>query len=70
MTNELTKSFSHLCVDKEKVMPRRELASSLAAGWTSLLVQHLEGPSQTEAFESIPIPDFSLVLIASGARSI
>lgn len=70
MTDESRKDFSPLCLDKAKEVPRRELESSLAAGWTSLLVQRLEGPAQNEEFETLPIPDFSLVLVAGGAREI
>lgn len=70
MTDELSKIFSPLCLDKTQRVPRRELASSLAAGWTSLLVQTFENPAAVEAFETSPTPDLNLVLIARGTREI
>ncbi len=70
MTDRSGKDFSRLSLVKKKLIQRRELATSLAVGWTSLFVQHLEGPARAEEFESLPVPDFKLVVIASGARKI
>lgn len=70
MTDESSKNFSPLCLDPTQPTSRRELASSLAAAWTSLLVQTFENPAEVEAFETAPTPDLNLVLIARGTREI
>ena len=46
--------------------PRRILASSLSAGWTSLLVQKFESLSTVEPFETLTTPDQLVVVRTKG----
>ena len=50
--------------------PRQCLASSLSAGWTSLLVQRFESPSNVEPFETLATPDQLVVVRIKGRCTI
>jgi AraC family transcriptional regulator len=54
----------------EFALPRRKLLCSLAAGWTSLLVQRFESPGTVEAFETRPTPDQLIVVVTGGCRDV
>ena len=54
----------------EFALPRRKLLCSLAAGWTSLLVQRFEAPGSVEAFETRPTPDQLIVVVTGGCRDV
>ena len=54
----------------EFALPRRKLLCSLAAGWTSLLVQKFESSGSVEAFETRPTPDQLIVVVTGGCRDV
>ncbi len=54
----------------EFALPRRKLLCSLAAGWTSLLVQKFESSGSVEAFETPITPDQLIVVVTGGCRNV
>lgn len=70
MSDNLSKNFSPLSLEKYKHSSPLKIASSLTAGWTSLLVQSFDNPAHIDEFVTTPIPDLSLILVAKGTREI
>lgn len=70
MTNESEKTFSPLCLERAKRATLRVVESSLAAGWTSLLVQTLENSARFDEYINTPIPDLSLALVIKGIGAV
>ncbi len=62
--------FSAASAACEFALPRRKLLCSLAAGWTSLLVQKFESSGSVEAFETCPTPDQLIVVVTGGRRDV
>jgi AraC family transcriptional regulator len=52
------------------VKPNRLLDSSAGSGWSSLLLDHHEGAGQSEAFETHPTDDLTLVVNLSGRHQL
>ncbi|WP_372088729.1 AraC family transcriptional regulator [Tistrella mobilis] len=50
--------------------PNKLIATSSTLGWTSLLVDQLEGTGQCEAFDTHPTPDLTLVVAISGSHEL
>ncbi len=62
--------FSAASESCEFALPRRKTLCSLAAGWTSLLVQRFESSGSVEAFETRPTPDQLIVVVTGGCREV
>ena len=62
--------FSAASAACEFALPRRKFLCSLAAGWTSLLVQKFESSGSVEAFETRPTPDQLIVVVTGGYREV
>ena len=69
-TSEENGRFSAASEACEFALPRRKLLCSLAAGWTSLLVQKFESSGSVEAFETRPTPDQLIVVVTGGCRDV
>ncbi len=65
-----TGRFSAASEACEFALPRRKLLCSLAAGWTSLLVQKFESSGSVDAFETRPTPDQLIVVVTGGCRDV
>lgn len=65
-TDEFEKRFSPLSARSAELMPGRKFDSSLAAGWTSLLVQTIEFPGSVELFETAATPDLKISVATRG----
>ncbi len=70
MMGEPEKTFSPLCLERAKRATVREVASSLAAEWTALLVQTLESSARFEEYIHSPIPDLSLAVVVQGIGAV
>lgn len=53
-----------------RAKPNRLLRSSAEAGWTSLLIDHHEGVGRSDAFETHPTGDVTLVVALRGSHRI
>ena len=69
-SEETGERFSAASAACEFALPRRKLLCSLAAGWTSLLVQKFESSGSVEAFETCPTPDQLVVVVTGGCREV
>lgn len=63
-------SYSSLSRDSALALPTEKLASSVAAGWTSLLLEHHGGRDRCEPFETLPTPDQTLVVAMRGEHEV
>lgn len=68
MTNEFNvNEASHGCA---AALPNKLLASSSASGWTSVLLDHVEGEGACEPFETGHTPDLTIVVATQGEHLI
>ena len=62
--------FSPMSARASALRPGRQLLSSLACGWTSVLLQTYEQPGTVEHYESAPSPDALVVVVLKGLYDI
>ena len=62
--------FSRMSLRASALRPGRQLLSSEACGWTSILLQTFEQPGTVEQYEAVASPDALVVVVLKGAYEI
>lgn len=70
ITTEEEPSFSSPSLLCRHSLPSTIIATSRAAGWTSVLIDHHRGYPSEEPFETCPTPDQTIVVMTRGEQTI
>ena len=62
--------FSPRSLKSAQALPVRTIESSHELGWTSALVEHQQPLSSPEAFETVPTPDQTIVVMTRGEQEL
>ncbi len=70
MLSDQALRFSPASLRCSRSLPAKVVASSIACGWTSALVEHHRVEPDGEPFETVPTPDQTIVVMLKGEQDI